>query len=193
MAQHHPLDPYVEWGGRRWRDELERGLDWLGDLAGLRLLDVGTRNGRMATWFARAGATVVAVDIADQAMTEASAFAQAHGVADRIDLQRYSGDPADLPTGFDVIFAKSVVVLMQIDAAVEGFAAALNDGGRILLIENARGPWPLHAARVLRRRSLRPHGAMYFTNQTVTAIRARFRVDLEHWAPPAVVIGATKR
>jgi len=192
MAQQHRLDPYVEWGGRLWRDELERGLDWLGDLAGLRVLEVGTRNGRMATWFARAGARVVAVDVSEDAMGDARRFAEAHGVSDRIHLQLYSGDPLELPTGFDVVFAKSVVVLMEIEAAVGGFAAALVDGGRILLVENARGPWPLHAARVLRRGSLRPHGARYFTDRTVATIRTRFRVDLEHWAPPVVVIGATK-
>lgn len=192
MAQQHRLDPYVEWGGNRWRDELERGLDWLGDVGGLRILDVGTRNGRMATWFARAGAKVVAVDVTEDAMAEARAFAETHGVSDRIDFRLYSGDPAELPTGFDVVFAKSVVVLMDIEGAVDGFAAALKEGGRILLVENARGPLPLHVARVLRRGSLRPHGARYFTDATVATIRTRFRVDLEHWAPPVVVIGGAK-
>lgn len=193
MAREHPLDLYVEWGGRSWRDELDLGLRWLGKLDGLRILDVGTRNGRMATWFALAGAEVVAVDVTDQAMAEARGFAEANGVSDRIDFQLYSGDPADLPASFDVVFSKSVVVLMEIEAAASGFAAALRDGGRILLVENARGPWPVHVARIIRRRSLRPHGAAYFTPRTVAAIRSRFEVQLEHWAPPVVVIGGTKR
>ena len=186
------LDPYVEWGGSRWRRQLELGLGWLGDMSGLRVLDLGTRNGRMAVWFAEHGAEVVGVDVSADALQEAGRFAAERGVSDRVSFVTYSGDPRDLPRGFDVVFAKSVVVLMDIGAAVEGLADALNPGGRVLLVENARGPLPLHLLRMLRRGSVRPHGAHYFTAATIDIIRRRFEVDLESWDPPVVVVGGRK-
>jgi len=187
------LDPYVEWGGSRWRRQLEGGLRWLGDVSGLRVLDLGTRHGRMAAWFAHQGAEVVGVDVSDDALDDARLFAAEHGVSDRVSFVTYSGDPRDLPKGFDVVFAKSVVVLMDIDAAVDGLADALNPGGRVLLVENARGPLPLHLLRMLRRGSVRPHGAHYFTAATIDTIRRRFEVELESWDPPVVVVGGRKQ
>lgn len=94
-----------------------------------------------------------------------------------------------------MVFAKSVVVLMDHHRAVDGLAAALNSNGRVLLVENARGPLPVHVLRMIRRRSRRPHGATYFTRSTIDAIRRRFDVELDHWTafPPTVVVGGRKR
>lgn len=194
MTQRVP-DDVVEWGGSTWRNQLERGLAWLGNVDGQRVLDVGTRNGRMATWLALSGARVVGVDISDDAMDEARRYASVHGVSERTTFATYSGVPADLPGGFDVVFAKSVAVLMEIEEAVAGFADALAPEGRLLLVENARGPWPVHVARMARRRSLQPHRATYFTPRTIETIRGRFDVELECWTtlPPTVVVGAYVR
>lgn len=180
---------FVEWGGAGWSAQLDRGLAWLGDVSGLRVLDLGTRYGRMATWFALEGADVLGVDVSPEPLMEARRFAVSRGVGKRVEFATYSGDPVDLPHDFDVIFAKSVVVLMDIERAVEGFALALRPNGRILLVENARGPLLMHILRMVRRMSLRPHGASYFTPETVSVIRRRFDVELEHWAAPTVVIG----
>lgn len=189
------LETFGEWGGRAWLDQLRRGLDWLGDVRELRVLELGTRHGRMATWFALHGATVTAVDIDRQPLTEARQFAHRHGVDDRVRFETYDGDPARLAGGFDVVFAKSVLVLMDLAATVDALAKLLLDDGRLLIVENARGPIPVHVARMVRRRSLRPHGARYFTPASAATLRRWFDLELEHWTsvPPTVVIGARRR
>jgi hypothetical protein len=87
------------------------------------------------------------------------------------------------------------VLMPNLDAAMKGIAASLVSGGRLLAIENARGPLPVHIARMIRRRSLHPHGANDFTRRSIQVIGAYFRVDLERWttAPPTVLVGAVKK
>ena len=190
------VEPFVEWGGPVWADQVQHGLDWLGALRGLRILEIGTRFGGMATLFALRGADVTALDINADAFEVARATSRRHGVEGRVRYEVYSGDPQDLPDGFDVVFSKSTLVLMtDIDAAMKGIAASLVDGGRLLAVENARGPLPIHIARMVRRRSLTPHGANYFTRRSLTTVREHLDVELQGWtsAPPTLLLGAVKR
>ena len=189
------LDTFVEWGGPVWADQVRRGMDWLGDVAGLRVLEIGARSGGMATLMALRGAEVTALDITSGAFGAARELSEQHGVGGKVSFAVYSGDPQDLPSGYDVVFAKSTLVLMpDLDAACRGIARALVSGGRLLAVENARGPLPIHVARVVRRRSLRPHGASYFTKRSMESVRAHLSVGLERWtvAPPTVLMGAIK-
>jgi SAM-dependent methyltransferase len=189
------LHSFVEWGGPAWERQVEVGIAWLGDVAKLRLLEIGTRHGGMATYFAKRGAEVTALDITDETFEAARALARAHGVADRVDFRTYSGDPEDLPSGYDVVFAKSTLVLMgDADAVGRGIAASLVPGGRLLAIENARGPLAVHLVRAIRRRSWRPYGANYFTPRSLTMLGAHLDVRFVRWTrlPPTVVIGARR-
>jgi SAM-dependent methyltransferase len=189
------LAGFVEWGGRAWQQQVAAGLSWLGDLGGLRVLEVGTRHGGMATLFAIRGAHVTALDITDETFEAAEARARAHGVGDRVEFLTYSGMPSDLPTGFDVVFAKSTLVLMgDMDAIGRAIAGSLVPGGRLVAIENAQGPLPLHVARMIRRGSLRPHGAHYFTQESVDRLGTHLNIALERWTtvPPTVLIGARR-
>lgn len=190
------LDYFVEWGGRAWRRGVEIGLQWLGDLSGLRVIDLGTRYGRMATLFALRGAWVTAVDVERGHLEVARDEARRFGVAERISFELYSGDPRDLPAGpYDVAFSKSVLVLMDREATLVEIHQHLVPRGRWLAVENARGVLPIHVLRMLRRRSLRPHEASYFTRRDVELARRHFDIDLEWWSilPPIAVLGGRKR
>jgi SAM-dependent methyltransferase len=187
---------FVEWGGQAWERQVAAGMDWLGAVDGLRLLEIGTRFGGMAIWFAIHGAHVTALDVTDVTFADARRRAESEGVADRIEFLTYSGRPHDLPVGFDVIFSKSTLVLMGDMSVVAGaMASSLIPGGRLLAVENARGPLPVHVARAVRRRTWRPYGADYFTSATLNALRSHFDVELERWTsyPPTVLIGARAR
>ena len=190
------LNPFVEWGGPVWAGQVQHGVDWLGDLRGLRILEIGTRFGGMATLFALRGGEVTALDINADAFEVARETSLRNGVGDRVKYEVYSGDPHDLPDGFDVVFSKSTLVLMpDLDAAMKGITASIVDGGRLLAVENARGPLPIQVARMVRRRSLRPHGANYFTRRSLATVREHLNVELERWtsAPPTLLLGAVKR
>ncbi len=52
-------------GGRTWDEQVTAGLDWLGDIDGLRILDIGTRHGGMAILLATRGGLVTGLDITD--------------------------------------------------------------------------------------------------------------------------------
>lgn len=186
------VERFIEWGGAPWLRQVQHGLAWIGDVSSLRVLELGTRRGRMATWFGLQGATVLGLDVDEAPLVDARRFAAANGVGERVTFGTHSGDPRELPTGFDLIFSKSVVVLMDVEVAAAGMARALNPLGRILLVENARGPLPVHLLRMVRRRSVRPHGANYFTPDSVDIVRRYFDVDLVRWSPTVVVIGATR-
>ena len=41
------LADFVDWGGGTWVRQVAAGLEWLGPVAGLRVLDIGTRT---AAW-----------------------------------------------------------------------------------------------------------------------------------------------
>ena len=190
------LAPFVEWGGPVWAAQVQRGLTWVGDLTGLRVLEIGSRYGGMATRLALLGAQVTGLEVSNEPLERARATAAAYGMSDRVRFDVYSGDPRDLPRGYDVVFSKSTLVLMpDLDMAIAGITASLGVGGRLLLIENARGPLPVHLARMLIRRSMRPHGAAYFTRRAVRRIGSHLDIELERWtlAPPTVLVGAVKR
>ncbi|MGI9031266.1 MAG: class I SAM-dependent methyltransferase [Ilumatobacteraceae bacterium] len=184
--------PPVDWGGGTWRRQVERGLAWLGPVDGLRVLELGPREGRMATWFAEQGAIVAAYDIRPEPLEEARRWAAGRGVGDRTTFSTYSGDLAELPDHFDVVFTKSTVVVMDQVAAPVGLAGRLVPGGRLLMVENAAGSVPVRLARMVRRRSRRPFGAAYFVPGALDPFRQHFELELEHWTPwpPTVVVGA---
>ena len=190
------LREFVEWGGSAWEEQVEAGIRWLGDLDGLRVLDVGTRRGGMAMYFATQGAQVTALDISSETFNDARARARERGVEDKVEFREYSGLLEDLPGGYDVVFAKSTLVLMgDIDLVAGALAGCLVPGGRLLAIENAQGPLLVHVARIIRRRAWRPHGASYFTRSSVKALAQHLDVQLERWTtvPPTVLIGAARK
>jgi 2-polyprenyl-3-methyl-5-hydroxy-6-metoxy-1,4-benzoquinol methylase len=86
------LTSFVEWGGPTWADQVQRGLDWLGDVDGLRVLEIGTRYGGMATLLARRGARVTALDITSETFEVARETSERHGVGTRISYEVYSGE-----------------------------------------------------------------------------------------------------
>ena len=190
------LQRHVEWGGPVWVEQVQRGLEWLGDVRGLRILDVGARYGGTSTLFGHLGAEVVGIDTDAAALEVARERARGEGLADRVQFQHRSGAPDDLPRPFDVVFTKSVLVIVpDLAATLAALASVLVDGGRLLMVENGRGPAVVHAARMIRRRSLHPHGANYFTHASLALVRHHFDVQLEHWTafPPTLVVGAVRR
>lgn len=190
------LETHVEWGGRTWVEQVRRGLDWLGPLDGLRILEVGAREGGMSVLLGRMGAEVVGIDLDERWLSVARDRARAAGLEERVRFELRSGDPADLPSGFDVVFTKSVLVLTPDLAAIaEGLHRVLVPSGRLLAVENARGSLPVHLLRMAARGSLRPRGARYFTPRELRQLHPWFDVRLERWTawPPTVLIGAVRR
>ena len=135
------LRAFMEWGGPPWEEMVEAALQEIGDLTDLRVLEIGSRSGRMATLFAMRGATVVGIDIARDFEEAATAEASHRGVADRV---RFLVDDGRLSSvygeQFDVVFTKSVlVVIPDRPEYLQRIWDVLRPGGRLVAIENGRG------------------------------------------------------
>ena len=142
-------DAYVEWraselGAVTERLEYRLILELIGDVNGLRVLDVGCGDGKLAVALRRRGATVVGIDVSP-AMIEA-ARARARNDNSDISFLLASTDSMPFqPAHFDL--AVAVTVLCFVENAVPVFreiARVLRPGGRLVIGELGRwSTWAL--------------------------------------------------
>jgi len=146
-----PLDAraYDAWFDHGWGAyafEIERATlrNALGELAGLRVVDVGCGTGRFTADLEDAGADLVAID-RDYAMLELA--------RQRVDGTILHGDATALPLDDDTVDAPVAMTLLEFSDAAEDIVSELvrvtRPGGRVAL--NPRSPWGLARRRELRR------------------------------------------
>lgn len=176
------LDYFAEWGGAAWSRLIRTGLvDYLGgDLSGKRVLDFGSRNGRMSCLFALLGAEVTGLDIHPECAETGRREAEQFGLSSRAEFMRYSGHLEEVAERrFDVIFSKSVLVLVpDLHNTLTGLERLLVPDGRFVFIENGRGGLPLRAARWLRHRGKWDYsGVTFFARPEIDLVSSLFTVE----------------
>ncbi len=170
------LRGFTEWGGRPWEEMVEAALQEIGDLTDLRVLEIGSRSGRMATLFAMRGATVVGIDIARDFEGAATAEASRRGVADRV---RFHVDDGRLSSvygeQFDVVFTKSVlVVIPDRPEYLHRIRDVLRPGGRLVAIENGRGGLVAAMLRRARRTTWDHRTIAYLADRDIEELSTTF-------------------
>jgi SAM-dependent methyltransferase len=135
------LPYFVHWRPRIWGPAVRWLLDDPGRFQGKKVLDIGSRTGRMACLFGLLGAEVVGVDLLGVPLDGARREAERWGVTDRVRFINYNGDPATLPEGdFDFAFTKSVLVMIPtLESFLAGLALAMRPDGELLAVENVAG------------------------------------------------------
>jgi len=105
----------------------------IGDVAGLRVLDVGCGTGRWALRLARQGAHVTGVDPCEPMLQRAIERAQAEGL--QIDLRQGSLDC--FPEGsYDLVLCTLVLGhLADLEGAIGEMAARVGEGGRLIITD----------------------------------------------------------
>ena len=155
------LRDIIEWDVASWKRALGLWDALVPDLHGARVLDIGSRHGGLALYFALKGCHVVASDVSGPSRRARHLHAR-YGVSDRIVYEQVDALHIPHPDGcFDVVSFKSV--LGEIGShgnharqrqAVAEMRRVLRKGGRLLFAENARAT-ALHG---LLRRAFTPWG-----------------------------------
>lgn len=134
------LDYCLEWRAGLWRTPTLSLIGNAERFAGKRVMELGARYGRMSCLLAAAGAEVVGVDIAADALEQAKAEAARWGVERRTRFSAYDGNFANLPAGpFDIVFTKSTLVMVdrvRVPELLAALRSRLRPGGVGLFVEN---------------------------------------------------------
>lgn len=159
------LDYFTEWGGRSWERLVRIGLvDYLGgNLEGKRVLEIGARYGKMSCLFGLLGAHVTGVDIHQEHIEAARAEARQLGVDSRVEFFKTEGNLEGISGAFDIVFTKSVLVLVpDLKGLLISADFLLNVGGRVVFIENGRGGPLLRLVRRFKHRGRWDYSAVSF-------------------------------
>lgn len=116
--------------------ENRRVLEWMGDPAGLRILDLGCGMGDAAVYFALRGAEVDAVDISPGMVDVCRRLAEREGVAQHVRTAVAVGEGLPFPDAcFDVVFGNGVLHHLDLPHSGPEIARVLKPGGLGLFIE----------------------------------------------------------
>jgi len=119
---------------------VERAFEWLGDLRGQRILDLGCGAGYGSVHLARHGASVVGLDLADRRC--ALAREQTALLDESLELTFTAGNAERLPfadESFDGIFASDVLMYSRPERVVDECYRVLVPGGKVVFIEALAG------------------------------------------------------
>jgi SAM-dependent methyltransferase len=110
--------------------------EFVGDLRGQEVLELGSGMGEMTTLLARSGAHVTAVDISPASIALGRRRARLHRVDAAIDFVVAAGEQLPLDPGrFDVVVGKAVLHHLDVDRAAPELHRVLRAGGRAAFAE----------------------------------------------------------
>jgi ubiquinone biosynthesis O-methyltransferase len=157
MNKVEPACPVPELGPEvyaRWRaseigattERLERSLirEFVGDVSGRRVLDIGCGDGELAVELAKCGATMTGIDASTTMIDAARARAKKHNVD--IDFQVAIAERLPFPAEqFDVVTAITILCFVEdAEPVFREIARVLRPGGRFVIGE--LGKWSMWAA-----------------------------------------------
>ncbi|MDZ4823722.1 MAG: class I SAM-dependent methyltransferase [Flavobacteriales bacterium] len=165
-------------------------------IAGKKLLELGPRSGRMASFFALKGAEVTAVDIREKYLD--AARAEAAKWKTKVNFIAYDGnlDCFD-DNAFDIVFTKSTLVMIpEQEKTVEQLSQKLKPGGYVLFVENGQAPLPMRIIRTLRHRKWSDKHVRYLRKRELDFIASHFEI-LHHrktfFPPLHLIVGRSRK
>ncbi|HKE23426.1 MAG TPA: methyltransferase domain-containing protein [Bryobacteraceae bacterium] len=174
----------VEWRRALWLGPTRFAIGDPRRFRGKSVLDLGSRDGAMASYFQSLGASVQAADIKDPELEAIS----------RRGIDCFKVDPLwdELPRGrYDFVFTKSVLVRHpDLDAALINIRRALRPGGEYLAVENYRSGMnqPLRAMLAWRKWARRA-SLTYLNGSNMRKFEIYFGQVERRWGPFGFAVG----
>jgi 2-polyprenyl-3-methyl-5-hydroxy-6-metoxy-1,4-benzoquinol methylase len=110
--------------------------EFLGDLAGKRVLEYGCGLGQISVLLAKSGAYVTGFDLSAESVAFARKLAETNGVADRIQLDVFPAEELGYADeSFDVIFGKAILHHLAPSAAQPHLYRVLKPDGKAVFSE----------------------------------------------------------
>jgi 2-polyprenyl-3-methyl-5-hydroxy-6-metoxy-1,4-benzoquinol methylase len=124
-------DPQHDWDWRQY------GAKLLGLIKGCHVLDYGCGQGEEATYLAKMGAHVTAIDISPVGIALTKERAKRNGVGDRVDAMLMRCDPTEFPSeSFDVVHGFGILHHIGLKTGMMEIKRLLKPGGRGLFFEH---------------------------------------------------------
>lgn len=110
--------------------------EFLGDVAGQRVLDYGCGLGMTTTLLARSGARVTAFDLSPESVRVTRLRAQANGVGDRVEALVAVGEQLPYASeSFDIVFGKAILHHLDVRWGSQELYRVLKPGGKAVFVE----------------------------------------------------------
>lgn len=151
--KHRKVDPSIELDPALYveeRDPIEKAfLRRIGDVNGLRILDLGCGTGELSVYLAHLGAQVTAVDISLPAIEKTQKLARQNEVASRVEgIAMDALEIYDLRYSFDLVVGKFVLHHIEpFEMFTEALYEVMKEDARGLFLENNAKNRPLMLAR----------------------------------------------
>ena len=128
---------HADFGAYAREDATMVGIaEFVGDVRGREVLELGSGMGEMTTLLARSGAHVTAVDISPASIALGRRRARLHGVDAAIDFVVAAGEHLPLASDrFDVVVGKAVLHHLDVGRAAPELHRVLRPGGRAAFAE----------------------------------------------------------
>jgi 2-polyprenyl-3-methyl-5-hydroxy-6-metoxy-1,4-benzoquinol methylase len=124
-------EPQHDWDWRQY------GAKLLGSVKGCRVLDYGCGQGEEATYLAKMGAQVTAIDISPVGIELTRERAKLNGVGDHVTVMLMRCDPTEFPSeSFDVIHGFGILHHIGLQTGMREIKRLLKPGGRGLFFEH---------------------------------------------------------
>jgi ubiquinone/menaquinone biosynthesis C-methylase UbiE len=132
-----------KYGRARWGHRTKKFLEFvnLNDLAGKRLLDVGSGTGQLGVLYAMQGAHVTGVELSTHGTEIANKTATVNGLSDQCDFITAQFTDCDFPAeSFDVVTMHATLHhLIKYPGVKEQIARILKPGGRLVIGDTVEG------------------------------------------------------